>query len=285
MKITFRNSAVAAVAALVPFLMGCAKKPALPVPDHVVVVIMENRSKAEMLDTTQTPYINRLAKDDHAALFEQSYAVEHPSQPNYFDLFAGSDQGVGDDYVPVHQPYNTDNIARELLDAGKTFVCYSEGLPAAGSNDSAFGRYRRKHNPVPNWMGTGTFQVPPEINQPFTAFPTDFTKLPTVAYVIPNMLDDMHDTIAPIGDAWLRDHIDAYVQWAKTHHSLLILTWDEDDYRGANNILTVFDGEMVNAGTYNDTINHFSVLRTIEDMYKLRHADSAALATPIMSVW
>src|ERR1700674_2589968 len=30
-------------------------------------------------------------------------------------------------------------------------------------------------------------------NQPFTSFPTSFAKLPTVAWVVPNLDDDMHD--------------------------------------------------------------------------------------------
>ena len=31
------------------------------------------------------------------------------------------------------------------------------------------------------------------------------------------------------GSAWLHEHLDAYAQWAITHNSLLIITWDEDN--------------------------------------------------------
>ena len=33
-------------------------------------------------------------------MFTQSYAVTHPSQPNYLALFSGDDQGVTDDICP-----------------------------------------------------------------------------------------------------------------------------------------------------------------------------------------
>src|SRR6266487_45686 len=36
----------------------------------------------------------------------------------------------------------------------------------------------------------------------------------------------------PAGDAWLRQNLDGYYQWAKTHNSLLIVTFDENDDQG-----------------------------------------------------
>jgi hypothetical protein len=42
---------------------------------------------------------------------------------------------------------------------------------------------------------------------------------------------------------------------------------------------------MVTPGSYSETINHFSVLRTIEDMYGLTYAGASATATPITDVW
>ena len=135
---------------------GCGPK-RLPVPDHIVIAIMENRSRTEIIGAADAPYITGLATGNHSANFTQSFGVEHPSQPNYFDLFSGSNQGVGDDAVPKNQPYNTDNLARELMDAGKTFVSYSEDLPGVGSNDSVFGAYRRNIIPLrTGWARAGS---------------------------------------------------------------------------------------------------------------------------------
>ena len=284
MRNSFRNRLLVALGTLLLIQTGCARKTP-PAPEHVVIAIMENRSRAEIFNFNQAPYISSLDSDGHSADFTQSFAIEHPSQPNYFDLFSGSDQGSYDDDVPHDQPYTTDNLARELLDTGKSFAIYSEDLPSVGANDSESGAYRRKHNPVADWMGTGKNQVPPSLNQPFSAFPADFTKLPTVCFVVPNQNNDMHDGTIAAGDAWIKKYMAPYVQWAQTHNSLFIITWDEDDYSGGNNIATIFDGAMVSSGHYDERITHFTVLRTIEDMYGLRHADSAALVNPILDVW
>jgi len=54
----------------------------LPRPDHVVVVIEENRSFEQIMDKRHSDsYIHALAK--RGMLFTQSYGVTHPSQPNY----------------------------------------------------------------------------------------------------------------------------------------------------------------------------------------------------------
>lgn len=64
-------------------------------PDHVVIVVEENHSYETLIGNHSAPYINVLAKQ--GAIFTHSYAVAHPSQPNYFVLFSGSNQGVTDD--------------------------------------------------------------------------------------------------------------------------------------------------------------------------------------------
>jgi hypothetical protein len=42
---------------------------------------------------------------------------------------------------------------------------------------------------------------------------------------------------------------------------------------------------MVKAGEYAETINHYTILRTIEDMYGLSYACNASTATPISDCW
>jgi len=245
-------------------------------PDHVVIVIEENHSFASIIGSSSAPYINSLAQQ--GALFTQSFGVEHPSQPNYLDLFSGSNQGITDDTCP--HTFSTENLATELVAAGQTFTGFSEDLPSAGSTVCTSGGYARKHAPWVNFSN-----VPTTSNQPFTSFPTDFTNLPTVSIVDPNLTDDMHDGTIAQGDTWLQQHIDSYVQFAQTHNSLLIVTWDEDDSASGNKIATIFVGPMVKQGQFAETINHFNVLRTVEDLYGLTRVGSAATATPISDVW
>ena len=248
----------------------------VPRPDHVVIVIFENTSQSKIINNPSAPYFNQLAAT--GANFTSSFAIEHPSQPNYLDLFSGSNQGVTSDSCP--HTFSTTNEASQLIAAGLSFTGYSEDLPSAGSTTCQSGKYARKHNPWVNFTN-----VPASANQPLTAFPADFTKLPTVSWVVPNLCNDIHDCSVATGDKWLKAHLDAYAQWAKTHNSLLITTFDEDDFSSSNRIATIFNGQQVKPGAYSGRIDHFSVLRTIEDMYSLPYAGRAAQATSITNVW
>ncbi|MDB5385005.1 MAG: acid phosphatase, partial [Planctomycetaceae bacterium] len=155
-----------------------------------------------------------------------------------------------------------------------------EDLPEPGFTGKSSQNYVRKHNPWVNFT-----DVPAQDNLPFTDFPSDFNQLPTVSIVVPNLVNDMHDGSVHQGDAWLQTHLDAYVQWAKTNNSLLVVTWDEDDFTRVNHIATLFVGPMVIPGQYSETINHFNVLRTLEDAYGLTYAGASASKAPITDIW
>ena len=257
----------------------------LPVPDHIVICIMENKGFPQVIDSVaNAPYINALVNDPMSALFTQSYALTHPSQPNYLHLFSGSNQGVTNNNPPASH-FTTPNLARALIDAGKTFVTYSENLPYTGCDTIRSGHYERKHNPVANWMGNGVNQVPDTCNQPFTNFPTDFNLLPTVSYVIADQQHDMHNTPVDSGDAWIAANLDAYIQWAKTNNSLFILTFDEDNHSYNNRIPTIFTGPMIRSGQYPKYMDHHSLLRTIEDIYSLSHSGNSGAVESIRECW
>lgn len=265
-------------------------QPTLPAPDHIVILIFENHNYNQIIDAAAAPAINALVHDPYTALFTEYYALHRPSQPNYLDLFSGSTQGITNNNVPYNHPFNTPNLGRQLIDAGRSFITYSEDLPSVGYDGAESGYYARKHNPAANWMGSGLNQIPESTNQPFSAFPdADFSQLPTVCFIVPNQYNDMHDgsdtSRILIGDTWMHDHMDAYIQWAKTNNSLFILTFDEDNHQLRNHIVTLMNGPMVKAGRYDQIINHYSMLRTIEDMYGLPYAGNAATADPIDGCW
>lgn len=251
----------------------------LPRPDHIVVVIEENHGYSQIMDKRNSDsYIHALAK--HGMLFTESYGVTHPSQPNYLALFSGSMQGMASDACP--NSFNTDNLASALRDAGFSFTSFSESLPEIGELSCRQGAYMRKHNPVVNWQGT---RLPAEVNQRFADFPQDFSKLPSVSFVIPDQSNDMHDGSIAAADEWLKTHIESYVDWAMRHNSLLILTWDEDNGREDNHIVTLFVGPMVKAGVSSQRIDHYSVLRTVLDLYGLPAPGAGRDAEVIKDVW
>src|SRR4051812_48679099 len=124
MRPGFRSTlAVCAVAASIA-------SAAPPTPDHIVIAIDENHAYSQIVGSANAPYINGLVSQ--GALLTNSFAVTHPSQPNYLALFSGSTQGVTDDSVPSNIPFTTVNLGAQLRAAGKTFIGYSEGLPSVG---------------------------------------------------------------------------------------------------------------------------------------------------------
>jgi len=300
-----RRLSRSAVCALSSLLIVCSASAAPPRYDHVVIVVEENRTPGQIIgDLANAPYITSLATG--GVSMASMFAIEHPSQPNYLQLFSGSNQGVLDDDLPPNfsttptatYPFVAPNLAAELIAAGFTFAGFSEQIEAAGATDWADYdphsathpgvSYRRKHNPWANWVAkvspTPVNQLASTVNRAFTQFPSDFTQLPTVSFVIPNQQHDMHDGSRRMGDDWLRDNLSAYAAWAKTNNSLLIITWDEDDYNEDNQIPTVFHGANLRNGSIADgTWTLHNLLRTLEDMYGVvTHAGVAAQVRTIV---
>ena len=289
----------ASVIAQNPQPQGVAK--GLPLYDHILVVVEENKYYEQVIGNSAASYINQVLRAEGANL-TRMFAEEHESEGNYFWLFSGSNQSVGFvDGIPskrTHRvyPFQTSNLGQQLIEKGFTFRGYAEGLPGTGSTVTRNGHYARKHVP---WISFGNI---PQGSNPdsssnlmFESFPSDFRKLPTVSFIVPNLVDDMHDpgshpeVAVRNGDEWLKTHIDPYYQWAKKSNSLLILTWDECDnptgYIGLtdpssryadikNRIPTIIAGAHVKHGDFEEGygVTHVNILRTIEAIYKLRQS-------------
>ena len=79
------------------------------------------------------------------------------------------------------------------------------------------------------------------------------------------------------------DH--SYADWAKTHNSLLIVTWDAKATQVGDSIPTLVYGPMVKPGKYSQPITQDNILRTIEDMYALSPTGKAAAASPLSQIF
>ena len=280
----------------------------LPVYDHVVIIVDENKGYDQIIGNPAADYINNILKKE-GANFTRAYAEEHLSEGNYFWLFSGDNQDVGYlDRIPSKwnnsaYPFTSANLGQQLIAKGLSFKGYAESLPAIGFSGDNKGLYARKHVPwisfdnVPNGTTVATSS-----NLRFADFPrepADYHTLPTVAFVIPNQGNDMHNGPSaksiPAGDAWLKQYLDPYYQWAKRHNSLLIVTFDETDDKGGhfgltdpqacaagreecsalqNRIVTIFAGAQIRPGDYPEGkgITHVTILRTLEAMYGLPRA-------------
>ncbi len=272
------GAAIGAAAFFAPPARAAFPRPGrnLPHAASVVVVMMENRDYDLIIGSSSAPYINETLVPQ-AALMTNSHAIGHPSQPNYLAFFSGSTQGINDDSCP--HTFSTGNLGAELVAAGKTFDGYSESMPYDGYTGCGTGEYARKHNPWVNFTN-----VPSTSNLVYSGFPDP---PPTVSIVVPNLCDDMHDCSTQTGDTWLKNNLPPILKYDRKHNGLLILTWDEaaPDNSGTNQIATLLIGPTVVPGSYNQLVNHYSVLRTIETIAGIPCIANDCQASVIKKIW
>jgi phosphatidylinositol-3-phosphatase len=247
---------------------------------YVQVVIFENESYDEVIGSSQAPYITSLSKA--WANMTQSFAITHPSEPNYLALFSGSTQGVNSDQCPV--TFKGASLGSELIKAGVSFRAYAESMPSTGFEGCqavpdtlpSGWLYMRKHVPWADFT-----KIPPAdslvYKKPFAKPPARFV------WITPNMCNDMHDCPISTGDTWASKNLPKLIAWDQANDGVLILTFDENDGSPGNQIPTILIGN-VNPGQYSQTVSHYNVLRTIGDVFGIKPLGGAASATDIKGV-
>ena len=242
--------------------------------EHVTIVIMENHSFENIIGNPQAPYINKLGKE--SMLFRNSYAVTHPSEPNYLALYSGSTHGLTSDACPV--TFNSPSLGGRAAAAHKSIKGYMEDLPAVGASVCEAGEYVRKHNPLIDFADTQASS-----SVPYSRIAADLAsnRYPAIAFVVPNMVHDMHDGTIAMGDAWLARNLPPILSFDAAHKGMLILTWDEDHHDADNHIVTIAVGPMVRTGHSYQPINHYSVVTTVTDLFGLQALDDASPITEL----
>ncbi|MET4066698.1 hypothetical protein ABID58_001481 [Bradyrhizobium sp. S3.2.6] len=242
----------------------------VPKYSHIVVVVEENHNYDQIAGNSQAPYINSLMAG--GASLTNMTSEAHPSQPDYFALYAGSTFGT------------TDDNSYSLPDPTLYTVLHNAGLSFTGYVDEGGIGSDFNHDP---WV---SFPEGRTVQTDFTSFPAlfangNYSSLPTVSFVIPSVSNDMHDGTIAQGDTWLQQNLSAYAQWAVNNNSLLIVTWDENDdstsEAASNQVPTLLYGANVVAGNYGAAYNHYNVLSTITDSLGLTAPNNAATAPPI----
>ncbi|WP_426614407.1 alkaline phosphatase family protein [Bradyrhizobium sp. McL0616] len=242
----------------------------VPKYSHIVVVVEENHNYDEIAGNNQAPYINSLMAG--GASLTNMTAEAHPSQPDYFALYAGSTFGT------------TDDNSYSLPDPTLYTVLHNAGLSFTGYVDEGGIGSDFNHDP---WV---SFPEGRTVQTDFTSFPAlfangNYSSLPTVSYVIPSVSNDMHDGTIAQGDTWLQQNLSAYAQWAVNNNSLLIVTWDENDdstsEAASNQVPTLLYGASVVPGNYSTAYNHYNLLSTITASLGLTAPNSAATAAPV----
>ena len=283
------HMAVVAFALLLALAPGLARAAGVPPHNRVVVVVFENKSYDQV---RFQPYTTSLIAQ--GGTLTQSYGVTHPSQSNYFALWAGNLLGVTSNNCPAPgSPFSAENLGHACEAMGKTWRAYSENLPSAGATGCSYdgnatsGLYTRKHDPWTNFSN-----VTHTNERPYSDLAADIAghTLPNLVFIVPNNCHNTHNSstagcgIAD-GDAWLAANLPAVIG-ALGPDGVLILTWDEDDNFSNNHILTVFVGPHVQPGsTATRVVQHYTIVRTICDLLGLPTFGAAAAETPITEIW
>ena len=121
---------------------------------------------------------------------------------------------------------------------------------------------------------------------PFTRLTTDLNAgtLSNFVWITPDLCHDMHDCGIASGDAWLQSVVPAIVGSPAFGNGLLVIWWDE----GTTNVgggglvpFIVVSNRTLAGGQSAAPANHFSALRTIEDLWSFAPLGQSAGARPL----
>jgi phosphatidylinositol-3-phosphatase len=264
--------------------MGNAGVPAFR---HIFVIVLENAGFQQVFHSSAMPYLNQLAASSTVA--SQYYAISHPSLPNYLALLGGSTFGIQSDCTDCS--VTAPSLVDQLEQQGKSWKAYIEGMPAACSSlpDWPFGRYAKKHNPFLYFTAIRDNPRRCHNDVPYSEFSPDLQsgRVPDFVWITPDLCNDGHDCPLDKADHWLASAVPAILDsTAFRQDGALFITFDEGangategccHLAGGGQVYTLVASPLAKAGAQISVpYDHYSLLRTIEDAWKLPHLAGAA---------
>jgi hypothetical protein len=236
--------------------------------DHVVWIVMENKSYSDVL--ARSTFLRSLGAACGVAT--NFHAEAHPSLPNYIAMTSGTTHGVKDDANPSAHPLKGPSIFSEL---GSHWRALQESMPRNCAR-TASGLYAPKHNPATYYTSIARACAKQDVK--LTAQPDLSARF---TFITPNLCHDSHSCSVGTGDRYLSKLVPQIVNSAeyRAGKTALFITYDEDDGGSSNHIPTLVISPYTAAGTRSaGHFNHFSMLRTTEDMLGLGHIAGAKKA-------
>ncbi len=249
---------------------------------HVVWIWMENRSYSSVLGSAgDAPNLERYARK--CGLATNYQAITHPSLPNYLATVGGATFGITTDCGPDDCPVSRSSIFQQVTRHGMRWSGYAEAM-STNCDHASYGRYAARHNPATYFTKIAKACRHRDVpmggaHGPFAdALRGD--SLAAFTTVVPNLCHDGHDCSTATADTWLGkwlDRITASNAYA-AGHTVVFVTWDEGV--GADNqVATVVIGPTVPKGTrVSRALDHYSLLRTTEQLLGLPYLRAAATA-------
>jgi hypothetical protein len=255
-----------------------------PLPfKKVLVIVLENTDYQVAL---KQPFLTHLIQ--HGAVFKNFSSEAHPSLPNYVAMISGDTMGIRDD---DDYSLKGDHLGNLLEKKGLTWKNYAEDYPGNCFQGSTHALFARKHVPFLSFENVlkNSKECANVVNASQFQKDVDSGTLPTFSMYTPNLNNDGHDTNTAVAASWLSKEFGGKLSDPKFLKDLLVvITFDESlDYRGPNQILTIFLGSGVQPGSViSSPTNHYDVLRTIEDNFELGNLGRGdAKAKSIAGIW
>ena len=238
----------------------------LPNFGHVFVIVMENQEYSSIIGNTTAPYINGLAAT--YGLSTNYTAPTHPSQPNYFAMWAGATLVTDNNN---HDFTSGTTLADQIEASGRSWHVAAQNVPlgcytgatASGGPDGT-GTYARKHEPAISWTSVSG-------NPSRCANITDFAHFdPTLGnfwFIVPNMCNSMHDCSIATGDSFLQNFVPSILNSSAMSNGVIYLTWDEGSTNtgGGGKVVTIVISPLGRQAFQSATAHtHYSLLHTIE---------------------
>jgi hypothetical protein len=284
-------------------LVGCGTAPGAPLAlpsstdvvarqagsaSHLAVIVMENKELGSIIGSRDAPYINSLARGYGSA--SNYHGVSHPSLPNYLALTGGDTFGITADCAgcSVH----ASGLADQLDGAGVSWNAYMEDMPRPCYGGASYRSYAKRHNPFAYYQSVVTNPARCAHVVPLGQLATDLRggRLPTFAWISPNVCNDMHDCSVATGDRFLKRLV-PFLLAGLGPHGLLALVWDEGTSNSGccgraagGRVALVLAGADARRGVYSGPADHYSLLRLFEDMLALpRLRNAACPCTPSLN--
>lgn len=243
-----------------------------PIPnfDHIVILVMENKPYQNIIGNSNAPFINRLVSEYSSA--GNYFAITRPSLPNYLALLGGETFGISSDCNDCF--IQAENLVDRLEAGAKSWKAYMDSMPASCFTGNS-GNYAMKHNPFIYFDNIRKNPARCKNIVPYIELSKDLANLqttPDFIWITPDMCHDMHDCSIKTGDDWLAKEIPNILNSLsfKQQNSLLVITWDEAELLGNNQIPTILIGPSVKQNFVSLTkYDHYSLLHTIEAAWGL----------------
>jgi hypothetical protein len=267
-----------------PAVPKASPTPHTPLIDHLAIIVMENKSYDEVVGSPEMPYLNSLFRL-HTLLTNYT-AVAHPSLPNYLALAGGSTFGIQSDCgnCVVDAPSLADQLDGRRL----SWKAYMEDMQAPCQVENG-ALYEVTHNPFIYFKDLRRDRPRCEKHVvPFSQLSLDLQgTTPSFVWITPDVCNDTHDCDLATGDRWLEEVVPPILDSpAFSRNSLLVITFDEGatDEGGGGQVATLLISPELAANTEVDVpLNHYGLLATIEDLFRMPRLGQAASATSIAS--